>query len=172
MNLNVGSSIVKGAYRSDEWINLDLFARKRVNVRGDGCVLPFKDSSFEVVHAAHILEHLTRDKIPLMVKELGRVTKSECLIEVPNFESLVTLLYRELNGKRDSSVLHRWRTSVYGKNEVSGMAHHHGFLNGELEQLMLNSGFDEAKQLTDKKDMITPHWKLEPVILVRGRKTR
>ena len=51
-------------------------------VQGDIQILPFNNRSFNVVHAAHILEHI--DAPLFALKELYRVAKYLVIIRVPN----------------------------------------------------------------------------------------
>jgi len=76
-------------------VNLDLFHKrsphtpKTLNPRkcphfiiGDACNLPVKSSSFEMVHASHLLEHLL---IPTnCINEVKRVTRQYAIFKVPN----------------------------------------------------------------------------------------
>jgi len=55
--------------------------RSYIDVVGDGHRLPFRDSSFDLVHASHVLEHLER---PLdALREFARVAPRACIV-VPN----------------------------------------------------------------------------------------
>ena len=53
-----------------------------ITVQGDIQILPFKNRSFNVVHASHILEHV--DAPLFALKELYRVAKYLVIIRVPN----------------------------------------------------------------------------------------
>jgi ubiquinone/menaquinone biosynthesis C-methylase UbiE len=44
--------------------------------------LPFKENSFQIVHASHILEHITNPN--QAIKELNRVSSKYVIIRVPN----------------------------------------------------------------------------------------
>jgi len=80
-------------------VNMDLFYDKSphtpnaINPRryrnfiiGDACHLPFKSTSFEVVHASHLLEHLP---VPTnCIIEVNRVTKKYAIFKVPNNPSI------------------------------------------------------------------------------------
>jgi len=171
MKLNIGSSCANGRYREKEWVNLDLFKSKGVNVIGSGFYLPFKDSSFDEIHSIHVLEHLTRDKFPVMLKEIVRVIKLECpvYIEVPDFEEIITLLH-EAYHTENQDLIHKWRTSIYGKTERRGMAHHFGFDHITLIKYLASAGFNDLTRIINKEDMVSSHYKQEPVLLIRGRK--
>jgi len=171
MKLNVGASIVKGKYREREWINIDIERQKGVNISGSAFELPFKDSSFEEIHCVHVLEHVTRDKSSPMLGEMYRVLKPGCYayIEVPNFKG-VTKNLMDAFDKNDTRQIHIWTTSVYGKNERKGMAHHWGFYPELLISKMGEVGFNSIEELRRKEEMISTHYKQEPVLLVRGAK--
>lgn len=170
--LNIGSSIARGQYRETEWVNLDLKACKGVNVVASGFALPFLNDTFEEIHAVHVLEHLTRDKFPIMLKELARVVKplsGAVYVEVPNFQKVVELLHSAY-GVGDETGIHKWRTSIYGKTERAGMAHHFGFDEGTLLKYMVHAGFSMCERITKKEDMISEHYLQEPVLLIKARK--
>ncbi len=171
MKLNVGCSWPNGKYKSDEWINFDLVANERVNVRGTALQLPFKTGSIDEIHIVHVLEHMTRDKYPLVICELYRVLKEggACYVETPDFRGTVERLQQAFENT-DTEAIHIFTTSIYGKNERAGMSHFWGFYEGLLRREMRHQGFDKVESLTDKDDMISTHYKQEPILLVRGVK--
>lgn len=171
MKLNVGCSWPKGRYKQDEWINLDLIGNKRVNVRGNALALPFDVNSIDEVHCAHLLEHLRRDKYPEVLREMHRVVKpgGYVYVEVPDLRGTIDLLHQSFN-LGDVYLIQRWTTSIYGKNEIDGMAHHWGFYEGLLRRDLRLCGFKDVVRLTKKEDMISEHWLQEPILLVRGTK--
>jgi len=171
MKLNVGASVVRGEYKEREWINIDIERVRGVNIKGSGLALPFKDDSFEEIHCVHVLEHVTRDKSSPMLGEMYRVLKPSCYayIEVPNFQGTMNNLMNAFD-KNDIRQIHIWTTSVYGKSEREGMAHHWGFYPKLLSNRMEEVGFKSVEELKRKEEMISPHYKQEPIILMRGRK--
>jgi predicted SAM-dependent methyltransferase len=173
MKLQVGSSEVRGIYKRAEWINVDLqdVSNDGVNVLGSGLALPFKTGSFDEVHCIHVLEHLTRDKYPLMLSEMHRVLEPGGIlfVETPDFKGTVDNLLAAFIGN-DVEAIHIWTTSVYGKSEREGMAHHWGFYEGSLRRDFRKQGFKEVTRLTKVDDMISTHYKHEPVLLIRGTK--
>ncbi len=171
MKLQIGSSVARGIYKTAEWVNLDLFPAVGVDVVGSGFVLPFATGSIDEIHCIHVLEHVTRDKYPFMLREMHRVLKpgGSCYVETPDFKSTIDNLVDSFkNG--DLKAIHVWTTSIYGKNEREGMAHHWGFYEGLLRREFRIQGFKEVERLLDKADMISSHYKQEPVLLVRGMK--
>ena len=173
MKLQVGSSEARGIYKREEWINLDLqdVSDDGVNVIGTGLKLPFKANAFEEVHCIHVLEHLTRDKPPLMLREMHRVLQpgGNLYVEVPDFKETVENLSKAFN-QNDVGAVHVWTTSLYGKSERFGMAHHWGFYEGLLRREFRHQGFTDVNRLVEKEDMISTHYKQEPILLVRGTK--
>jgi predicted SAM-dependent methyltransferase len=170
--LNLGSSVACGQYRKPGWINLDLHWHKGVNVIASGFALPFKDNTFEAVHSVHVLEHLTRDKFPIMLKEMARVLHPAgfAFVEVPDFKKTVELLHSAYT-YGDEDLVHQWRTSIYGKTERPGMAHHFGFDELTLKRYMHGAGFSDCLRLVEQTDMISSHYLQEPVLLIKARKT-
>ena len=168
MKLNIGSSDAKGKYRDKEWVNLDLFNFEGVNVRGDMFNIPFRSDAFEEVHSVHVLEHLTRDKHFSALTAMYMALKNDGIVyvEVPDFERTIERIY-DAYQKGDTERIHKWRTSIYGKTERKGMAHHFGFDERTLMNLMITAGF---RHVTRETEMISSHYKQEPVLLMKGVK--
>lgn len=64
-------------------VNLDVERHLKPNdfILGDACFLPFRDESFDVVYASHVLEHAGK---PLEVlREFHRVTKKCVYLHIP-----------------------------------------------------------------------------------------
>lgn len=175
MNLQVGSGdhkVAPALYKRPNWVNVDIVKVPGLNVKASGAALPFKDDSFEEVHCFHVLEHVTRDKYKPMLSEMHRVLKpgGDLYVETPDFRGTVTKLQQAFECT-DMRAIHIWTTSVYGKNEREGMAHHWGF----YEALMLDEfralGFKDVERITEKEKMLAAsHWQSEPVLLVKGTK--
>ena len=171
MKLQIGSSRVRGKYRGDEWVNLDIKKFDDVNVLGDGLALPFATGAIDEVHCVHVLEHMIRDKSPTMLGEIHRVLKKggDCYVEVPDFRATIQWLEAAFRGG-DVEAIHNWITSIYGKSEIPGMAHHWGFYEGSLRRAFRQQGFNDVKRLLTKEEMISTHYRQEPILLIRGTK--
>lgn len=171
MKLQIGSGRVRGKYRGKAWLNLDIGKFDDVNVIGSGCLLPFADDSFEEIHCVHVLEHLKRDQYPLMLKEMHRVLihgGSVC-VEVPDIIATIQWMMKAYMDN-DHELVRLWITSIYGKNEVPGMAHHWGFYDTTLKQALFDAGFRTTTRLGTLEDMISTHYQQEPILLVKGLK--
>ena len=172
MKLQVGSSDVGGRYKSDEWVNLDITERKGVDIVADASdKIPLETCTVDEIHCIHVLEHVTRDKYTNMLAEMHRVLKPGGLlyVEVPDFKGTIDNLTRAF-ASGDVEAIHVWTTSIYGKNEREGMAHHWGFYEGLLRREFRHQGFTQVDRLVDRDDMISTHYKQEPVLLIRGEK--
>ena len=171
MKLNIGCSWPNGKYKLEEWVNLDIVSNERVNVQGSALALPFDTNSIEEIHCVHLLEHLTREKYHMVLREMHGVLKEGglCYVETPDFRGTVEKLYNSFKNQ-DAEAIHIWTTSVYGKSEREGMSHHWGFYEGLLRREMRLQGFKEVVRLTEQDDMISTHYKQEPILLVRGTK--
>jgi predicted SAM-dependent methyltransferase len=166
--INIGSGNKPGdCYKHKGWIKFDMIRGNNITIRGDMLMLPFKDSVFKEIHCIHTLEHLTRDKHLPALKEMNRVLAKggKCYVEVPDFKQTVAKLHEAFEIENLSDI-HIWTTSVYGKTERPGMAHHFGFYDQKLIDLFKEAGF-KAKVETE---MISNHYLLEPVLLVSGEK--
>jgi len=173
MKLNIGSSTgIKGQYLSKEWVNIDLVSpgdpiSSNNYVLCNALNLCFKSETFEEVRAIHCLEHIPRNQHEEFYKEMVRVLKPNGIvhIEVPNFIKICELITDSYK-KQNMEQVRIWTLSVYGKNRHGGDKHYWGFseelLRSDLEKIGLKVDFPT--------EMISNHWKKEPVILVRGVK--
>jgi predicted SAM-dependent methyltransferase len=172
MKLQVGSSNVKGIYKGEEWHNLDIKPFRGVDIVADASdSIPLATNSVDEIHCIHVLEHVTRDKYEFMLGEMHRVLKpgGHLYVEVPDFQ-MTMLNLEEAFQRGDVEAIHKWTTSVYGKNEREGMCHYWGFYEGLLRRAFRWRGFKDVERLMGKDEMISTHYKQEPVLLVRGTK--
>lgn len=172
MKLNVGSSNPRGRYRHAGWVCLDINPQGRPHVVGDAFCMPFADNTFEEIHSCHVLEHLTRDKWPLMLAEIFRVLEpgGTFIVEVPDFYEQCKVYLEAIDSGKDGRA-HLIRTSIWGKSERPGMSHLFGFDDKFLRQALLKSGFEAIKKLTAKTDMISTHYRDGPVLVYSCTKT-
>lgn len=166
IKLNLGSGSPRGQYNTG-WINFDLCHHDRLQVRGDITTLPFRDNCVDLIHSVHVLEHLTRDKHLLVLKECLRVLQpgAAFFLEVPDFQKVVYKLADAFTNN-DKESIHKWVTSVFGKTERRGMSHHYGFTYDKLIELSQAAGFSKIRRLNTEAEMISKHYWLEPIILV------
>ena len=115
------------------------------------------------------MEHLPRDKWPLMLEELYRVTNigGVCFIEVPDFKQQIKEMVLLLDQKNNEWDRHIARTGIWGKTERLGMGHCFGFDWDLLSKAIRTVGFDKVQKSTD---MISNHGKDMPVILAKATK--
>jgi predicted SAM-dependent methyltransferase len=172
MNLQIGSSNANGIYKGSDWVNLDIKPFRGVDIVADASEhIPLDTNSVDKIHCIHVLEHVTRDKYPKMLREMYRVLKpgGHLYVETPDFRGTITNLQQAFE-QSDMDAIHIWTTSVYGKNEREGMAHHWGFYEGLLRREFRFQGFKDVDRLVFTNEMISSHYKQEPVLLVRGTK--
>jgi predicted SAM-dependent methyltransferase len=172
MKLQVGCSEVRGKYKGEEWLNLDIEPHRGVDIIADASeLIPLDTNSVDEIHCVHVLEHVTRDKFKPMLREMHRVLKTggHLYVETPDFRGTIDRLQTAF-ANNDVDAIHVWTTSVYGKNEREGMAHYMGFYEGLLRREFRHQGFKEVERLTEADEMISTHYKQEPVLLVRGTK--
>jgi hypothetical protein len=105
------------------------------------------------------------------LREALRVLKPGChlYVETPDFKRTIENVMRAFEDKSVERI-HVWTTSLYGKSEREGMAHHWGFYSGLMRKEMRHQGFTEIETLDKVEDMISTHYKQEPVLLIKGTK--
>lgn len=80
LDIGCGNSPIEGA------VGLDLRSYPRIDVQGDATELPFKNETFESVHASQVLEHLDgKVALPSLFEEVWRVLEDggELTFDVP-----------------------------------------------------------------------------------------
>jgi hypothetical protein len=73
-----------------------LFGRVRVSypfVPFDGVSLPFKDKSFDTVVCLDTLEHVSKGRRPVLMRELQRVSKSRIIVTFPEQQFFFPVLF-------------------------------------------------------------------------------
>jgi predicted SAM-dependent methyltransferase len=134
--------------------------------------MPFKDNTFEEIHSVHVLEHLPRDKWPIMLSEIFRVLQEggTFIVEVPDFEGQCKAFLKALNGG-NTETIHEARTAIFGKTERLGMGHQYGFDKLNLEKALKTIGFTSTEFISDHEKMISSHYRAGPVLTFRCTKT-
>lgn len=93
--LNLGCG---GKYHPD-WTNVDFVSYdKNVIAHNLNEGIPFKDNEFDVVYHSHVLEHFTKDKALLFLRECYRVLKPNGILRVaiPDLEQIARLYLQKL----------------------------------------------------------------------------
>ena len=112
--LNLGC----GSTRHPDWTNLDIGGGSDV-VRHDVYDrLPFEADTFDAVYAAHLLEHLYRFYVPILLSECKRVMKPGAIVRlvVPDLEAAARSYLAALEGAVDdppySKAMERYEWTV------------------------------------------------------------
>ncbi|HEY8902561.1 MAG TPA: methyltransferase domain-containing protein [Chthoniobacterales bacterium] len=111
LNLGCGSSF------HEDWENYDLVPSapsvKPIDLTKP---LPFEDGTFDVVYSSHVLEHIPRQRVPALLREMARILKPGGILRivVPDLEGIIREYLRQLDlaaaGDRDAVARHEWMT--------------------------------------------------------------
>jgi len=174
MKLNVGSGHPKGIYATKEWVNIDDAPEGTINGVTKMSVLDMPNDwtdKFETIHCIHMLEHINRNFRQEVLNQIYRVISpgGKLYLEVPDFKRIVALLH-DAYIRNEMREVHIWKTSIYGKQRYNGDSHHWGFDAPHLMDLAMLAGFTTIETTSDPKQMVSSHWKHEPVILLIATK--
>jgi len=182
--LNIGDKDFSGIYTEEEWLTIDVSPRGKSSHLDKFMVMSVLEmpsdwtDRYKEIHMIHCLEHINRNERQRVVKELHRVLApgGTAYVEVPDFRQTVHLLNKAFE-QDDAKSAHIWTTSIYGKQRFPGDQHCWGFTRHTLEELFVEAGFKSYQigsagpdYAIGEVNMISSHYKQEPVLLVRGVK--
>ena len=100
LNLGCGNTILP-----KPWENLDGRQIPGVDHVSGIDKLPFPDNTFDIVYASHVIEHIKRNDVEMVLKEWVRVTKPGGLVRIatPDFEKAIEVYYK--SDKRIDNIL-------------------------------------------------------------------
>lgn len=79
--INVGC----GEFRADGWINIDMTSEDggpQPDIQASADDLPFEDKSVHRIYAGHVLEHISLDAVPEVLKEFKRVLADDGILAI------------------------------------------------------------------------------------------
>lgn len=129
LNLGSGRDYRKG------YINIDKYD-STADLVADITNLPFSDNSVAQIYSSETLEHISRDEIPMVLKECHRVLKmgGNLVLVVPD---MVAACERFLANPEDDWQLAR----IYGSQNHAGQFHKWGFTPKRLFKMLGEAGF-------------------------------
>jgi SAM-dependent methyltransferase len=101
----------------EDWANYDLIPSapgvKTIDLTEP---LPFEEDRFDVIYSSHVLEHIPRQRVPVLLREMARILKPGGIVRivVPDLEGIVREYLRQLElataGNREAVARHEWMT--------------------------------------------------------------
>jgi len=111
-------------YEKFDIVLVDIGKSKMENVKlgtplvGDGCNLPFKDHTFDVVTSVDAIEHIPKEIRRKFLEELKRVTKNAVLLHFIMHDPDKSFWGRDVDLK-----FQQWHTKTFGAPELSTAEH-------------------------------------------------
>jgi predicted SAM-dependent methyltransferase len=131
-----------GGQESEGFLNTDIDMFPNVDMQLDATKFPypFDDNYFESVYNSHMIEHISRDVVPDMIKEWYRILqpKGECVIDAPDIEGGIVMY---IEGKQKEAL-----ELIYGNTERDTQAHKWGWTYRTLAPLFVNAGFSDVHE--------------------------
>lgn len=158
-----------------EWDHLDggFYPHVKYKVR-DLDFLPFKDNTYDLVYASHVLEYFDQEQAVKVLTEWMRVLKPGGVLRlaVPDFQAMVKLYYEQ------GTPLERLVGPLYGKMAMAETTIYHKTVYDfrTLHNLLVRVGFKEPKywnwaetehsQFDDHSQAYLPHMDKENGTLI------
>jgi predicted SAM-dependent methyltransferase len=126
-------------------INIDVRKLTGIQVRASGLDLPFRDETFDNVHAAHVIEHLDKAEISPAIKEWSRVLRRTGSLEIicPNMLAIAIVMALKL-GNTESGYFpssYHLLDLIFGGQTHEHDYHKYGFTPSILLSMLRNHGF-------------------------------
>ena len=135
--LNIGC----GTKKLQGYINVDAVPNSNVDiVANDLKAMPFDDNSADLVYMCHVLEHVKREDVILVIAEMWRILKPGGVlrVSVPGFDKLVNFYNNA--GKCISSI----ELQLMGGQNHEYNFHYSIFNMRRLTGLFIEAGFDKV----------------------------
>ncbi len=173
----LGKADAGRGFQTDDWQEIRFDINPDVNPDIVGSMIDMSgvaDSSVDAVYSSHNIEHLYPHEVPLALAEFKRVLKTDgfVLITCPDLQSLAQLIvdnkltepaYQSPAGPiAPLDILYGHRPSLANGNLY--MAHHCGFTQKVLAELLQHCGFSRAivRQRADYFDLWALAFKQKP----------
>ena len=133
MKLHLGC----GGQHKEGYINIDIKARKSVDLVCDAMDLPYEENSIDLIEGYHMFEHLSDGEQALkhwhkLLKPFGTI-----IMEIPNLKAVL-----DEYAKRDNYKFCDLMVQVYGRNLFKGDTHQYGYSRKTIKGLFIKCGFD------------------------------
>lgn len=143
MKLHLGC----GRMHIDDCVNVDFKPDVKPDVVADIRALPFKDNTFETIHAYHVFEHIPRQETTDMLNEWKRVLSQggKLYIECPDFERNCKDL---LDSKEDVHKTLLNMAFIFGGDTAAPEdAHRWGYDAGVMRAILNHVGFTDVQKV-------------------------
>ena len=148
LHIGCGANILPKPFK-----NLDIRKKKGVDFVGAAYPLKFKNDSFELVYASHILEHFKKNQILKVLKEWIRVLKPGGIlrISVPSFENLTKIYNIDKNIDNISGPL-------MGGQSYKDNFHYEVFNKKKLINLLNEAGLEAVHPWDYRRTIHSKFW--------------
>ena len=160
LEIGVGNKVVSDMLKKlgKKVTTLDIAEDLKPDVVASVTKIPLADTSFDVVLAAEILEHIPWEEFPKALSEIRRVSKKYALISLPHsgytfsFSWKVPLFSTQ---RWIFKIPHFWKKHVFNGEHYWEMGKL-GFPVRRIKNILRQSGFKILKSKTDPED--PAHW--------------
>jgi predicted SAM-dependent methyltransferase len=145
--LEIGS----GSKPKQGYLHFDIRRNVNADVTGNATKLPFKNGEFKEIYSRFFLEHLSRKKAIISLKEMFRVLEQKGTIEiiVPNLAYFCKLFVEEKGQKKEWAL-----NKIYGFEEYKEDHHYFGYDEETLKKALEETGFIEIKKIDSEEQYL------------------
>lgn len=137
INIGCGSKNYPG------FINVDAVGAPHIDVRTDNLtILPFDNNHADLVYMCHVLEHVKREEVPKVFREMYRILKKDGIfrVSVPGFDELVGFY-----NKSDRNI-HSIELQLMGGQNHDYNFHYSVFNEASFIEFFIDAGFREVRK--------------------------
>lgn len=141
LDIGVGDAPVEG------YVHVDIQKIRDVEIVADARKIPLEDGSVGELRSSHLIEHFTRNQVPIVLREWHRLLEPNGIIRII-VPDLVKVCGQIVKG---DITLEQGMLWIFGGHRDEYDIHHWGYTAEILETLLIDSGFVDFQRVDNKQ---------------------